>query len=63
MRAFVSHGLADRVLGSMKSRELANALKAHGHEVQFVTFPGDHTIPDLVVQQLEQFLGAPAPEM
>jgi phospholipase/carboxylesterase len=58
MQAFVSHGDSDRVLGSSSSKELAAALKANDHEVQFVQFKGGHTIPPEVVQPLGEFLQA-----
>lgn len=45
-RVFVSHGTADPVLPiSVTSRRIVPALQAEGYEVEYVEFPGGHTLP------------------
>lgn len=58
LRAFVSHGSADRVTKPSTSTDLAQALEEGGHEVQLVTFPSGHTIAPMVRQALGEFLAA-----
>jgi phospholipase/carboxylesterase len=57
LRAFVSHGKRDRVLGAGRSRSLVKALRGGGHEVEFIQFDGGHAIPPQVVTSLGTFLG------
>jgi phospholipase/carboxylesterase len=59
LRAFVSHGTSDSVLGSVKSENLVSALEDNDLEVEFVQFDGGHAIPPVVVQSLGAFLSAP----
>jgi predicted esterase len=58
LRAFVSHGSQDRVIQQQKSRDLVDALRRGQHEVRFVEFDGDHTIPGTVRHDLGEFLAA-----
>ncbi len=59
LRAFVSHGTSDAVVGSGASKRLVAALQESDHEVEFVEFEGDHMVPPQVVQSLGAFLVAP----
>jgi predicted esterase len=56
LRAFVSHGGADRVTEPSSSKALVDALQDGGHDVTPVTFPGGHTIAPVVRQSLATFL-------
>lgn len=58
LRAFVSHGTADTVLDSLRSKQLATALEQNQNSVRFVEFDGGHAIPPTVRQQLGAFLTA-----
>jgi phospholipase/carboxylesterase len=45
-RIFVSHGVQDRVLPiDFCSRPLVRRLRRDGYEVEYVEFPGGHTVP------------------
>lgn len=56
-RVFVSHGTDDRVLPIAPcSRRLAPRLRALGHPVEYVEFPGGHEVPDPVRRQAVEWL-------
>jgi phospholipase/carboxylesterase len=59
LRAFVSHGKSDSVLGGGTSLGLVTELEETGHEVEFVHFDGGHEIPPSVVKALGAFLNEP----
>ncbi len=59
LRAFVSHGKSDSVLGGGNSKKLVDALEKGGHEVEFLEFDGGHTVPFEAVKSLAAFLSAP----
>ncbi len=56
IRAFVSHGIDDAIISVDGSRQLMQALKLAGHEVEFVEFSGGHQIPARVITELIEFL-------
>lgn len=56
LRAYVSHGKSDGVVGSGQSRKLADELEAHGHDVTWTLFAGGHAIPPDVRSELAEFL-------
>ncbi len=56
LRAFVSHGTSDRVIGIGKSQELVRALEENGHDVTWVEFEGGHQIPNKIIRALAEFL-------
>ena len=59
LRAFVSHGKSDSVVGSGTSKTLVAALQDSDHEVEFVQFEGGHTVAAPAVESLGAFLAAP----
>ncbi|MBL4634323.1 MAG: hypothetical protein JKY56_10645 [Kofleriaceae bacterium] len=56
IRAFVSHGKSDPVLGIGRSNQLVEELEVSGHDVTLVNFEGGHSIPHEVVESLGYFL-------
>lgn len=56
LRAYVSHGNGDGVVGAGQSSALADALDEHGHDVTFNLFDGAHAIPPSVRNDLAEFL-------
>jgi phospholipase/carboxylesterase len=54
---FISHGIADRVLPiDVCSRRMVPLLKRAGYDVDYVEFPGGHTVPpDLARRAYEAF--------
>ncbi len=58
-KVFISHGTKDRILPIAISRDtLAPALRNVGFKVEFVTFNGDHELPDDVLAKgLDMWLG------
>ncbi|MBW2700374.1 MAG: hypothetical protein JRF33_06105 [Deltaproteobacteria bacterium] len=56
LRAFVSHGTSDRVIGMGKSQILVTALEENGHDVTWIEFEGGHQIPNKIIRALAEFL-------
>ena len=56
IRAFVSHGTSDEVIGVTGTDRLVEALKAGGHETTYVRFKGGHRIHTEVRQGLATFI-------
>jgi predicted esterase len=56
---FISHGVADQVLPiDVCSRRLVPRLRAGGYDVDYVEFPGGHTIPErIAASALDAFAG------
>lgn len=49
---FLSHGTADRVLPiDQTARRIARALQEAGYDLEYVEFPGEHTVPDQIAQE------------
>ena len=59
---FISHGVADRVLPiDVCSRRLVPRLKAAGYAVDYVEFPGGHTVPEALARHAYQALTEASP--
>ena len=56
MRVLVTHGTTDRVVSVAKGKATAELFAAGGHEVQWLQFDGDHTIPPPVREAIPGFL-------
>lgn len=52
LHMLLAHGKQDSVCSVGQSRQLADELRSAGHDVRFVEFAGDHTIPDEVIDAL-----------
>jgi predicted esterase len=51
-RIFISHGTADHILRiDLAGRRIAAELKAHGYDVTFREFAGDHEIPPDIARE------------
>jgi phospholipase/carboxylesterase len=55
-RVLQSHGRSDGVLAFEIAERLRDELKAAGVAVKFVPFNGGHTIPRVVVDELDQLV-------
>lgn len=52
----ISHGASDDVLPLAVARGLRDDLTAAGATVEWVEFPGGHTIPEVTIDRLAQFI-------
>ena len=53
-----SHGMVDDLLPYAASKRLENLLSSSGLKSEFVPFPGGHTIPELVVRKISNYVMA-----
>ena len=56
MRVFQSHGTYDPLLPFEIAKALRDLFTEHGSAVEFVSFPGEHTIPPAALEKLGGFL-------
>jgi phospholipase/carboxylesterase len=57
----MTHGLFDPLLAHDDALRLRDLLVAGGADVQFVSFPGGHELPQVAFDELGRFLGARRP--
>lgn len=55
---FQSHGTADPILPYASAEALRDLLREAGLAVEFLSFPGEHTIPEAAIRTLSAQLGA-----